>query len=68
MRSVVKAVGLTAALSSASFTAAEDVGAELDLHELMKEATCGNFDLRAPDDPYDIPGYETPVRVSAPES
>ena len=67
MRSVVKAVGLLAALSSASFTAAEDRSAELDLYELMEEAVCGDFDLVAPDDPYAVPGFETPVRVAVTE-
>ena len=68
MPSVVKAAGFLVALSSASFTAAEDVSAEFDLYELMEEAVCGDFDLVAPDDPYAIPGYETPMRVSAPEN
>ena len=36
----------------------------LDFEELLKEAVCGDFDRLAPDKPYEISGYETPVRAS----
>lgn len=35
-----------------------------EFEALMKEATCGGFALVGPDDPYSIPGFETPVRAA----
>lgn len=36
----------------------------LGLEELLKDSVCGDFDRLAPDKPYEISGYETPVRAS----
>ena len=55
-----------AAVASGGFADARNAPVEATLYELMEEAVCGDFDLVAPDDPYAVPGFETPVRVAEP--